>query len=98
MVEFPDSNSNSFFLSIPNSLLGPMVALCIAATIIASQSLITSVFSLVSQAMALDAFPTMKVKHTDASFHGQVYIAPACYIHMTATLVSILFFFPAPFP
>lgn len=69
-----------------------MIFLSLAATIIASQSLITSTFSLLSQAMSLNAFPPFPIKHTDKSFHGQVYLAIPNYILAATTLGLVLFF------
>ena len=63
-----------FFALAPSWLLMPMVALATAATIIASQALISGAFSLVSQAIRLGLFPRLDIEHTHHAQEGQVYI------------------------
>lgn len=94
VLTYQDTNtqSNLFFYSIPTPVFWPMIFLSLAATVIASQSLITSTFSLLSQAMTLGIFPPMNIKYTDKSFHGQVYIAGPNYILCATTLSLVLFF------
>jgi KUP system potassium uptake protein len=69
------SDPNLFFLLVPVG--GPREALVIlatVATVIASQALISGVFSLCSQAMDLGYLPRLYVRHTSAKSHGQIYI------------------------
>ena len=63
-----------FYSLVPPALLYPMVLLAIAATIIASQALISGAFSLVSQAIRLGLFPRLDLLHTHHAHAGQVYI------------------------
>jgi KUP system potassium uptake protein len=58
----------------PAAWLLPMIVLATAATVIASQALISAAFSLASQATALGLFPRLAVKHTHSAHAGQVYI------------------------
>ena len=58
----------------PREFLYPMVALATAATVIASQGLISGSFSLVSQAIALGLFPRLRIIHTHDGHEGQIYI------------------------
>lgn len=68
-------DSNLFFLLLPDpSLRAALVVLATVATVIASQALISGVFSLASQAMDLGYLPRLYVKHTDAESRGQVFI------------------------
>jgi len=68
-------DSNLFFLLLPDpSLRAVLVVLATVATVIASQALISGVFSLASQAMDLGYLPRLYVKHTDAESRGQVFI------------------------
>lgn len=92
MIQNPQDTDSPFFRSIPDPVFWPMLILCTVAAIIASQSLITGTFSLVSQAVSLDSFPPMRITHTDKSFSGQVYMPAANYILMVTTLGLVLFF------
>ena len=68
-------DTNLFFLLLPDPhWRGALVILATLATVIASQALISGVFSLASQAMDLGYLPRLYVKHTDAESRGQVYI------------------------
>ena len=67
-------DNNVFYALCPSSLMIPMVILATAATIIASQSLISGAFSMTQQAISLGAFPRLKVIHTNPEMPGQIYI------------------------
>jgi KUP system potassium uptake protein len=70
----PHNLANPFYALTPGWSLIPMVGLATAATIIASQALISGAFTLVEQAMALGLAPRMEVRHTSSRLHGQVYV------------------------
>ncbi len=70
----PKTLDNPFFALSPGWTLLPMVALATAATIIASQSLISGAFTLTEQAIALNLFPRVRVIHTSEDQRGQVYV------------------------
>jgi KUP system potassium uptake protein len=70
----PVAIENPFYRLVPDSLLMPMIVLATAATIIASQAVITGAYSLVSQAIQLGMLPRLKILHTSASHAGQIYI------------------------
>lgn len=63
-----------FYALAPESLVLPMVVLSTAASIIASQALISGSFSLTQQAIALGLFPRLKIVHTNPDIKGQIYI------------------------
>ena len=63
-----------FYSLVPPALLYPMILLATAATIIASQALISGAFSLASQATGLGLFPRLQVLHTHHAHAGQIYI------------------------
>jgi KUP system potassium uptake protein len=65
---------NLFFSLVPHTLLYPMVLLATVATIIASQALISGIFSLTTQGIALGLFPRLRVSHTHEDHEGQVYV------------------------
>ena len=63
-----------FYALVPQPLLLPMVVLATGATIIASQALISGIFSLNQQATALGLFPRLKIVHTNPDVPGQIYV------------------------
>jgi len=65
---------NPFYRMMPEALLLPMIALATAATVIASQAVITGAYSLVAQAIQLGLLPRLAIRHTSAEHHGQIYI------------------------
>jgi KUP system potassium uptake protein len=74
VLDNPEAVESPFFLLAPEWALYPLIALATAATIIASQALISGVFSLTHQAVQLDFLPRMDVRHTSATAFGQVYV------------------------
>jgi len=65
---------NPFYRMVPDTLLLPMIVLATAATVIASQAVITGAYSLVAQAIQLGLLPRLAIRHTSAERHGQIYI------------------------
>jgi KUP system potassium uptake protein len=70
----PVPGDKLFFALAPGWLLTPLVALATAATVIASQALISGTFSLVSQAIRLGHFPRLEIRLTHYAREGQIYI------------------------
>ncbi len=70
----PAAIENPFYRLVPEAALLPMVALATAATVIASQAVITGAYSLVHQAIQLGLLPRLAILHTSASQAGQIYI------------------------
>ena len=70
----PTAIKNPFYRLVPDALLLPMVVLATAATVVASQAVITGAFSLVRQAIQLGLFPRLAIVHTSESYSGQIYI------------------------
>jgi KUP system potassium uptake protein len=70
----PAAIENPFYRLVPEMLLLPMVVLATAATVIASQAVITGAYSLVHQAIHLGLLPRLAIMHTSASQAGQIYI------------------------
>jgi len=70
----PTAIENPFYRLVPETLLLPMVVLATAATVIASQAVITGAYSLVRQAIQLGLLPRLAIQHTSASQAGQIYI------------------------
>jgi KUP system potassium uptake protein len=70
----PSTIVNPFYTLAPSWALIPMVLLATAATVIASQALISGTFTLVEQAIALNLAPRVLVLHTSQLYKGQVYV------------------------
>jgi KUP system potassium uptake protein len=70
----PEARENPFYHLAPDALLYPMVALATAATIIASQALISGAFSLTMQGIQMGYIPRMEIRHTSGEEHGQIFI------------------------
>ncbi|MGB7837736.1 MAG: potassium transporter Kup [Terrimicrobiaceae bacterium] len=70
----PAARENPFFHLVPNLLLWPLIALATAATVIASQALISGAFSLTMQAVQMGYVPFINIRHTSHEEHGQIYI------------------------
>src|SRR5712671_6073905 len=70
----PAAIENSFYRMVPEILLLPLVVLATAATVIASQAVITGAYSLTRQAVQLGMLPRVAIMHTSAQQHGQIYI------------------------
>ncbi len=92
ILDNPAAIKNPFFLLAPVELLYPMVALATAATIIASQAVISGAFSLTSQAMQLGYCPRIQVKFTSEHEKGQIYIPNINWLLLVAVLALVLGF------
>ncbi|WP_280831071.1 potassium transporter Kup [Mycolicibacterium frederiksbergense] len=84
--------SAPFFLLIPDWARLPMVLLATAATVIASQAVITGAFSVVSQAVQLGYLPRLRITHTSASTMGQIYVPWINWLLMLAVLILVFAF------
>jgi KUP system potassium uptake protein len=74
LLESPDAVANPFFLMAPDWVLLPLVVLATAATVIASQALISGAFSVTKQVIQLGYLPRLQVLHTSVRDTGQIYI------------------------
>ncbi|MGO9613798.1 MAG: potassium transporter Kup [Dissulfurispiraceae bacterium] len=88
----PGQIQDPFYGLVPRSLLYPMVVLATAATIIASQAIISGVFSMTRQAMQLGYIPRMRVIHTSEMAEGQIYIPVINFLMLTAAIALALSF------
>jgi KUP system potassium uptake protein len=82
----PEASGNPFYSLVPSWGMIPMVVLATLATIIASQALITGVFSLTQQAIQLGYLPRVNIRHTSDSHIGQIYVPAANWSLMFATV------------
>lgn len=81
-----------FFLLTPEWARIPMVLLATAATVIASQAVITGAFSVASQAARLGYLPRLRIEHTSASTIGQIYVPWINAVLMVAVLILVFAF------
>ena len=81
-----------FFLMGPEALKLPLVILATMATIIASQALISGVFSLTQQAVQLDYLPRIRIDHTSHQHSGQIYVPLVNWVLMVACVGLVIGF------
>src|SRR3546814_14143870 len=74
VLEDPTAIRNPFYIGVPDWARLPMIILATAATVIASQAVITGAFSVTRQAMQLGYIPRMLIRHTSRAAIGQIYI------------------------
>jgi KUP system potassium uptake protein len=92
LLEHPQAAHNPFYLLAPRWALFPLVALATMATVIASQAIISGVFSLTRQAIQLGYLPRMEIVHTSGAEIGQVYIPFVNWVLMLATILLVVGF------
>jgi KUP system potassium uptake protein len=85
----PAAIENPFYRLVPDVLLLPMVVLATAATVIASQAVITGAYSLVQQAIQLGFLPRLAILHTSAAQAGQIYIPRVTWILLLGVLLLV---------
>ena len=83
---------NPFFYLAPDMLRLPLVLLATAATIIASQAVISGAFSVTQQAIQLGFMPRLRITHTSESAAGQIYIPVINWALMTMVILLVLMF------
>jgi KUP system potassium uptake protein len=92
LIENPAAISNPFYLMAPAWSLWPLVLLATAATVIASQAVISGVFSVTTQAVSLGLLPRLRVEHSSADNVGQIYVPTMNWILMLAALSLVIGF------
>jgi KUP system potassium uptake protein len=86
LLREPKAIENPFFLMFPDWALLSMVLLATAATVIASQAVITGAYSLTRQAIQLGLLPRLEIRHTSEAQEGQIYVPRV----NTAMLIGVL--------
>ena len=86
------ASANIFYELCPSALLIPYVLLATAATIIASQAVITGAFSMTRQAIQLGWLPRLRITQTSASGFGQIYVGAVNWLLMAVTIGLTLLF------
>ena len=88
----PKTIENPFFLLYPDWALLPMVVLATAATVIASQAVITGAYSLTRQAISLGLLPRLEIRHTSAALAGQIYMPRVNALLLAGVLLLVMLF------
>ncbi len=88
----PGAIANPFFLLYPDWARIPMVVLATAATVIASQAVITGAYSLTSQAIQLGLLPRFEIRHTSAQHLGQIYLPRVNALLLVGVLLLVALF------
>ncbi len=88
----PSALENPFYLMAPENLRLPLVVLATAATVIASQALISGAFSIARQCMQMAFLPRMAVLHTSHSEEGQIFVPQVNMALLVGVLILVLAF------
>jgi KUP system potassium uptake protein len=88
----PAAIENSFYRMVPDILLLPLVVLATAATVIASQAVITGAYSLVRQAVQLGLLPRFEVRYTSEAHAGQIYLPRVNRLLLIGVMLLVLLF------
>jgi KUP system potassium uptake protein len=88
----PSAIENSFYRMVPEILLIPLVVLATAATVIASQAVITGAYSLVRQAVQLGLLPRFEVRYTSEAHAGQIYLPRVNRLLLIGVVLLVLLF------
>ncbi|WP_130471077.1 potassium transporter Kup [Candidatus Magnetaquicoccus inordinatus] len=92
ILDDPQMAKNPFYLLAPSWGLYPLVGMATAATVIASQAVISGAFSAARQAMQLGFLPRMEVIHTSSEEEGQIYVPTINWILLVAVLILVFGF------
>jgi KUP system potassium uptake protein len=92
LIQNPSAIENPFFLLAPQWALYPLVIISTLASIIASQALISGVYSLTRQAIVMGYAPRLQIVHTSSSEIGQIYVPSMNWAMMIATIWLVLEF------
>ncbi len=92
VIADPKAVENPFFLMFPDWALIPMVALATAATVIASQAVITGAYSLTRQAIQLGLLPRFEIRHTSETHSGQIFMPRVNSLLLIAVMLLVMMF------
>ncbi|KAK3130868.1 hypothetical protein QOZ80_6BG0498990 [Eleusine coracana subsp. coracana] len=81
-----------FYVSVPEQIRWPVLAIAILAAVVGSQAVITGTFSMIKQCTSLGCFPRVKIVHTSEKVHGQIYIPEINWILMILCLAVTIGF------
>jgi len=92
VLSHPEAIENSFYRMVPEMLLLPLIVLATAATVIASQAVITGAYSLTRQAVQLGLLPRFEVRYTSEAHAGQIYLPRVNRLLLIGVLLLVLLF------
>ncbi|MEO6528566.1 MAG: potassium transporter Kup [Gemmatimonadaceae bacterium] len=92
LLRNPEAVVNPFYLLAPRWFLYPLLLIATLAAIVASQALISGVFSLAQQAVQLGFWPRLTIVHTSEEEHGQIYVPQINMALMIGTLLIVFGF------
>ncbi|MCC5022466.1 MAG: KUP/HAK/KT family potassium transporter [Candidatus Synoicihabitans palmerolidicus] len=93
VIAHPADTHNPFLSLVPEGVLrGGLLLLSLVVAVIASQALISGIFSLIRQAMQLGYFPRLKVLHTNAEQRGQIYVPLVNFALAAGSITTVLLF------
>src|SRR5690606_29710102 len=92
VLEDPGAIRNPFYVGVPEWGRVPMIILATAATVIASQAVITGAFSVTRQAMQLGYIPRLNIRHTSRETIGQIYIPSINWAMAVVVVLLVLAF------
>jgi KUP system potassium uptake protein len=92
ILAHPDAIENTFYRLAPAPMILPLVVLATAATVIASQAVITGAYSLIRQAVQLGLLPRFEVRYTSETHAGQIYLPRVNLLLLVGVLLLVLLF------
>jgi len=92
LLHTPAAVENPFYLMFPSAMLLPAVVIATAATIIASQAVISGAYSLTQQSIQLGLLPRMQIIHTSAHERGQIYVPAVNWLLLIAVVLACIGF------
>jgi KUP system potassium uptake protein len=92
LLRHPEQAGIAFFSVIPHWAHMPMVMLATLAAVIASQAVITGVFSMTQQAVQLGQLPRMEIRHTSATDYGQIFVPRMNTLLAVGVVLIVLIF------
>jgi len=92
LLDNPEAVRNPFYKMAPDWALLPLVGLATAATVIASQALITGAFSVTKQVIQLGYLPRLRIEHTSETDTGQIYMPAVNWGLFVAIVLAVVFF------
>ncbi len=92
ILDNPEASENPFWSMVPEMIYWPMLGLATAATVIASQAVITGAFSVTQQAVQLGLLPRIDIRNTSETQAGQIFVPAVNSLLMMGVLVLLFTF------
>ena len=92
VLAYPETRISPFYEMIPEAIFWPVLALATAATVVASQAVITGAFSVTQQAVQLGLLPRIDIRRTSETQAGQIYVPQVNMLLMAGVLLTLALF------